>query len=73
MFSLFCSLLPPADPESTAVVRLSRAEAYMALKQYHLALEDTEFCPQSSNSAEVGHRHRSDSSSRSTAIYMFLI
>ena len=48
-------LLCFADPEMTAVVRLSRAEAYMALKQYRLALEDTEFCPESSCSAEVGH------------------
>lgn len=47
--------MSPADPEMTAVVRLSRAEAYMALKQYRLALEDTEFCPRSSCSAEVGH------------------
>lgn len=44
-----------ADPETTAVARLSRAEAYMALKQYRLALEDTEVCPGSSCSAEVGH------------------
>ncbi|KAM7419258.1 hypothetical protein PAMA_016393 [Pampus argenteus] len=42
-----------SDPESTAVARLSRAEAYMALKQYRLALEDTEFCPGSSFSAEA--------------------
>lgn len=45
----------PADPGTTAAARLSRAEAYMALKQYRLALEDTEFCPGSSSSAEVGH------------------
>ncbi|CAB1426897.1 unnamed protein product [Pleuronectes platessa] len=41
------------DPDSTVVARLSRAEAYMALKQYRLALEDTEFCQESSCSAEV--------------------
>ncbi|KAM9363161.1 LON peptidase N-terminal domain and RING finger protein 1 [Symphorus nematophorus] len=40
------------DPERTAVARLSRAEAYMALKQYRLALEDTEFCPESNYLAE---------------------
>ena len=45
----------PADPETTAAVRLSRAEAYTALKQYRLALEDTDFCPGSDGSAEVGH------------------
>lgn len=45
--------LTEADPDSTAVVRLSRAEAYLALKQYHLALEDTQFCPRSSCSAEA--------------------
>lgn len=44
-----------ADPETTTVARLSRAEAYMALKQYRLALEDTEFCSWSICSAEVGH------------------
>nr|XP_040041562.1 LON peptidase N-terminal domain and ring finger 1, like isoform X1 [Gasterosteus aculeatus aculeatus] len=32
-----------SDPESAAGARLSRAEAYMALKLYRLALEDTEF------------------------------
>ncbi|XP_028313433.1 LON peptidase N-terminal domain and RING finger protein 1 isoform X2 [Gouania willdenowi] len=42
-----------SDAESTAVVRLSRAEAYMALKQYRLALEDIESCPKSSVSAET--------------------
>lgn len=47
--------MSPSDPDTTAVARLSRAEAYMALKQYRLALEDTEFCPGSSCSAEVGH------------------
>ncbi|XP_075947346.1 LON peptidase N-terminal domain and RING finger protein 1 [Anarhichas minor] len=41
------------DPESMAVARLSRAEAYMALKLYRLALEDTEFSPWSSCSAEA--------------------
>ncbi|XP_051239617.1 LON peptidase N-terminal domain and ring finger 1, like [Dicentrarchus labrax] len=44
------------DPETTAVARLSRAEAYMALKQYRLALEDTEVCPGSSCSAEAVFR-----------------
>uniref|UniRef100_A0A672Y2R5 LON peptidase N-terminal domain and ring finger 1, like n=1 Tax=Sphaeramia orbicularis TaxID=375764 RepID=A0A672Y2R5_9TELE len=38
---------------STAMVRLSRAEAYMGLKQYHLALKDTEFCPRSSCSFKI--------------------
>lgn len=47
--------MSPADPEMTEVARLSRAEAYMALKLYRLALEDTEFSPLSSCSAEVGH------------------
>lgn len=41
------------DPETTVVARLSRAEAYMALKLYRLALEDTEFSPGSSCSAEA--------------------
>ncbi|XP_054460491.1 LON peptidase N-terminal domain and ring finger 1, like [Anoplopoma fimbria] len=41
------------DPDTTAVARLSRAEAYMALKLYHLALEDTEFGPWSSCSGEA--------------------
>ncbi|XP_035029638.1 LON peptidase N-terminal domain and ring finger 1, like [Hippoglossus stenolepis] len=41
------------DPDSTVVARLSRAEAYMALKQYRLALEDTEFCHESGCSAEA--------------------
>lgn len=53
LFKVF--LLSPADPDTTAVARLSRAEAYVGLKQYRQALEDTEFCPQSSCSAEVGH------------------
>ncbi|XP_029292106.1 LON peptidase N-terminal domain and RING finger protein 1 isoform X2 [Cottoperca gobio] len=44
------------DPETTAVARLSRAEAYMALKLYRLALEDTEFSPLSSCSAEAFFR-----------------
>ncbi|XP_073322972.1 LON peptidase N-terminal domain and RING finger protein 1 [Pagrus major] len=44
------------DPEMTTVARLSRAEAYMALKQYRLALEDTEFCPGSRCSAEAVFR-----------------
>ncbi|XP_028265171.1 LON peptidase N-terminal domain and RING finger protein 1 [Parambassis ranga] len=42
-----------SDPDTTAVVRLSRAEAYMSLKQYRLALEDIEFCSRSSLSAEA--------------------
>ncbi|XP_030290772.1 LON peptidase N-terminal domain and RING finger protein 1 [Sparus aurata] len=44
------------DPETTTVARLSRAEAYMALKQYRLALEDTEFCSWSICSAEAVFR-----------------
>lgn len=51
----FLLLISHADPDRTAVVRLSRSEAYMALKQYSLALDDTEVCPRSSCSAEVGH------------------
>ncbi|XP_029994425.1 LON peptidase N-terminal domain and RING finger protein 1 isoform X1 [Sphaeramia orbicularis] len=51
--SLATDVIQAADPESTAMVRLSRAEAYMGLKQYHLALKDTEFCPRSSCSAEA--------------------
>lgn len=39
------------------MARLSRAEAYTALKQYQLALEDTEFCCGTELSAEVGHSH----------------
>lgn len=39
----------------TVVAQLSRAEAYMGLKQYRQALEDTNVCPRSSCSAEVGH------------------
>lgn len=50
-----------ADPETTALARLPRAEAYMALKQYRLALEDAEFFCGSellrNCSAEVGHLH----------------
>ncbi|XP_029907810.1 LON peptidase N-terminal domain and RING finger protein 1 isoform X2 [Myripristis murdjan] len=42
-----------SDPGTAAVVRLSRAEAYMALRQYRLALEDTELCLSSSRSAEA--------------------
>ncbi|KAG7485219.1 LON peptidase N-terminal domain and RING finger protein 1 [Solea senegalensis] len=45
-----------SDPETQAVARLSRAEAYMALRQYHLALEDTEVCSKSSCSAEALYR-----------------
>ncbi|CAJ1052262.1 LON peptidase N-terminal domain and ring finger 1%2C like [Xyrichtys novacula] len=44
------------DPETTVMARLSRAEAYMALKQYRLALEDTEFCLESSCFAEAFFR-----------------
>lgn len=44
------------DPETTAVARLSRAEAYAALKQYRLALEDAEICSGSSSSAEAVFR-----------------
>lgn len=42
------------EPEMAAVARLSRAEAYTALKQYKLALEDSEFCCATEPSAEVG-------------------
>lgn len=45
-----------SDPETTEVARLSRAEAYTALKQYRLALADIEFCPGSSSSAECLYR-----------------
>ncbi|XP_017264138.1 LON peptidase N-terminal domain and ring finger 1, like [Kryptolebias marmoratus] len=41
-----------SDPHLTEA-RLSRAEAYTALKQYGLALEDAEFCSRSSCSAET--------------------
>ncbi|KAM6940543.1 LON peptidase N-terminal domain and RING finger protein 1 [Xenentodon cancila] len=41
-----------SDPHRTAA-RLSRAEAYMALKQYRLALEDAEFCSRSGCSVEA--------------------
>ncbi|MED6234942.1 hypothetical protein ATANTOWER_009165 [Ataeniobius toweri] len=41
-----------SDPTAT-LARLSRAEAYTALKQYQLALEDAEFCSRSSYSAEA--------------------
>uniref|UniRef100_A0A8C7XA52 LON peptidase N-terminal domain and ring finger 1 n=1 Tax=Oryzias sinensis TaxID=183150 RepID=A0A8C7XA52_9TELE len=41
-----------SDPHMMAA-RLSRAEAYMALKQYRLALEDAEFCSRSTCSAEA--------------------
>lgn len=40
------------------MARLSRAEAYTALKQYQLALEDTEFCCGTELSAEVGRSHK---------------
>ncbi|XP_061600806.1 LON peptidase N-terminal domain and ring finger 1, like [Cololabis saira] len=41
-----------SDPHRTAA-RLSRAEAYTALKQYRLALEDAEFCSRSGCSVEA--------------------
>ncbi|KAM4595472.1 LON peptidase N-terminal domain and RING finger protein 1 [Fundulus diaphanus] len=41
-----------SDPNMTAA-RLSRAEAYTALKQYRLALEDAEFCSRSRYPAEA--------------------
>lgn len=47
------------DPGTAAVARLSRAEAYTALKQYKLALEDSEFCCATEPSAEVGRSRRS--------------
>ncbi|XP_056136079.1 LON peptidase N-terminal domain and ring finger 1, like [Lampris incognitus] len=40
------------DPVAATLAWLSRAEAYAALKQYHLALEDAELCLGSSHSAE---------------------
>lgn len=49
----FSTALFFSDPETKVVARLSRAEAYTALKQYRLALEDAEFCQGSSWSAEV--------------------
>lgn len=51
--SLASELIESGNPDSTAVVRLSRAEAYMATKQYHQALEDTESIPSSKHSAAV--------------------
>lgn len=57
VFSTF--FVSSADPESAVVARLSRAEAYAALRRYHEALEDAEFCctPEMLQgcSAEVGH------------------
>ncbi|XP_071373187.1 LON peptidase N-terminal domain and RING finger protein 1 isoform X1 [Centroberyx affinis] len=50
---LATNVIQSADPGAAAVVRLSRAEAYMALRQYRLALEDTELCLSSSCSAEA--------------------
>ncbi|XP_041838643.1 LON peptidase N-terminal domain and ring finger 1, like isoform X2 [Melanotaenia boesemani] len=41
-----------SDPHMV-MARLSRAEAYMALKQYRLALEDTECCSRSSCATEA--------------------
>lgn len=46
------------EPETAAVARLSRAEAYTALKQYKLALEDSEFCCATELSAEVGRSRK---------------
>ncbi|XP_033824155.1 LON peptidase N-terminal domain and ring finger 1, like [Periophthalmus magnuspinnatus] len=51
--SLASELIDSGHPDSTAVARLSRAEAFMAMKQYHQALEDTEHCSNSRDSAEV--------------------
>lgn len=46
-----------ADPEAMTLARLSRSEAYTALRQYRLALKDAEFCCGTEllkSSAEVG-------------------
>lgn len=51
--SHFHCLCVSTDPQTAAVARLSRAEAYTALKQYKLALEDSEFCCATEPSAEV--------------------
>ena len=40
--------------EVAIAARLCRAEAYTGLKQYRLAMEDTEFCLTARRSAEVG-------------------
>ncbi|XP_029949850.1 LON peptidase N-terminal domain and RING finger protein 1 [Salarias fasciatus] len=42
-----------SDSDTTMAARLSRAEAYTALKQYRLALEDTEYGSSSGYSAEA--------------------
>nr|XP_057921418.1 LON peptidase N-terminal domain and ring finger 1, like [Doryrhamphus excisus] len=42
-----------SEPDTAVEARLSRAEAYMSLQQFDLALEDTELCLSSSCSAEA--------------------
>ncbi|KAM9792870.1 LON peptidase N-terminal domain and RING finger protein 1 [Neosynchiropus ocellatus] len=42
-----------SDPNLSEMARLSRAESYLALKQYRLALEDTEISPHSTCLAEA--------------------
>ena len=42
-----------ASSEVAMAARLCRAEAYTGLKQYRLAMEDTEFCLKARHSAEV--------------------
>ncbi|XP_068614597.1 LON peptidase N-terminal domain and RING finger protein 1-like [Brachionichthys hirsutus] len=44
------------DSENKAAARLSRAEAYAALEQYSLALDDVEFCRGSGFPAETFYR-----------------
>uniref|UniRef100_A0A8C6WSG7 LON peptidase N-terminal domain and ring finger 1, like n=1 Tax=Neogobius melanostomus TaxID=47308 RepID=A0A8C6WSG7_9GOBI len=51
--SLATELIESGNPDSAVVARLSRAEAYMAAKQYNQALEDTESIPNSKNFAEA--------------------
>ncbi|KAK7929644.1 hypothetical protein WMY93_006039 [Mugilogobius chulae] len=48
-----CFLLLCGCEDSTAMARLSRAEAFMATKQYRRALEDTEYCSSSSSSCSA--------------------
>ena len=43
-----------ASVDVAIAARLCRAEAYTGLKQYRLAMEDTEFCLKVRHSAEVG-------------------
>jgi len=50
--SLASQVIASAEPGPAAVARLSRAEAYMALRQYRLALEDTDVYLSSRQSAE---------------------